>query len=361
MRVAVRPVRRDPRSAGADAQLSGAPADDGCVSEVLSQSEIDALLSAMSTGDLDADAIQEVVDEPQVRPFDFMRPNKFSKDQLRTIELLHEAFCRTAQTQLAGVLRTMVEISVVSADQVSYSEFVNSIPTPSFITIATMEPLEGNAVLELNLPLVFSIIDRLAGGPGTHRPKARELTEIEHALMGNVNEVLLNAFSEAWSTVVPARFRTVATEMNPQFAQIVTPSEMVVLISFEVRVGSVTGGLSLCVPYMVLEPVMDRFTAQSYFSNQTDTSTPEMRDGIASQLDAVSVPVTVELGRAELNVGDLLALAPGDVIPLSVAPGSDATVRIGRRDAFHAQPGTRGRRAAVQITGLIEDLERMSV
>lgn len=328
------------------------------MSEVLSQSEIDALLSAMSSGDLDTSEIREDVDEPQVRPFDFLRPSKFSKDQLRTIELLHDSFCRTVQTQLSGALRAMVEIEVVTADQVSYGEFVNSMPTPSLITIVTMEPLEGNAVLELNLPMAFSIIDRLVGGPGTHRPRLRELTEIEHALLQGVVETLMSSLSEAWSTVVPARFRRVATETNPQFAQIVSPADMVVLIAFELRIGSQTGSLSLCVPYLVLEPVMDRFTAQSYFSALTAGPSPELREGIASELGSVAIPVSVELGAAELSVGDLLALAPGDVIPLSVAPGSDAVVRIGRREAFHAQPGVRGRRAAVQITGPIEDLER---
>jgi flagellar motor switch protein FliM len=328
------------------------------VSEVLSQSEIDALLNAMSSGDIDAVQVHEDIEEATVRPFDFLRPSKFSKDQLRTIELLHETFCRTAQNQLSGQLRAMVEIEVVTADQVSYGEFVNSMPIPSLITIVTMEPLEGNAVVEINLPIVFSIIDRLVGGSGTHRPKPRELTEIEHALIQNVVETLLNAFSEAWSTVVPVRMRRVGTEMNPQFAQIVAPSDMVVLISFELRVGSATGMLSLCVPALVLEPAMGKLTAQSYFSTLADTSSPETREGIASELGTVRVPVAVELGNAELNVGDLLALAPGDVIPLAVPPGADARVRIGRRHAFYAQPGVRGRRAAVQITGPIEDSER---
>lgn len=328
------------------------------MSEVLSQSEIDALLSAMSSGDLDSVRVPELVHEPQVRPFDFMRPSKFSKDQLRTIELLHETFCRSAQNRLSGALRTLVEIEVVTADQVSYGEFVTSMPTPSLITIVTMEPLEGNAVVEINLPIVFSIIDRLVGGPGTHRPRPRELTEIEHALLHNVIEALLAGFSEAWSTVVPARFRRVGTETNPQFAQIVTPSDMVVLITFELRMGTQTGSLSLCVPYLVLEPVMGRFTAQSYFSALTTGPSPEHRQQIAAELGGVTIPVSVELGAAELSVGDLVALAPGDVIPLRVAPGSDATVRVGRREAFHAQPGVRGRRAAVQITGRIEDLER---
>jgi flagellar motor switch protein FliM len=328
------------------------------VSEVLSQSEIDALLAAMSSGDLDAVQIRSQADEPQARPFDFLRPSKFSKDQLRTIELLHDTFCRSAQTQLSAALRTMVEIEVVTADQVTYGEFVNSMPTPSLITIVTMEPLEGNAVLEVNLPIVFSVIDRLVGGSGTHRPRLRELTEIEHALVQGVLETLLAAFSEAWSTVVPARFRRVGTETNPQFAQIVAPSDMVVLSSFELRVGSQTGSLSLCVPYLVLEPVMDRFTARSYFSGSTAEPSEELRAGLTQELGTVSIPVSVELGQAELGVGDLLALAPGDVIPLSVAPGSDAVVRVGRRAAFTAQPGVRGRRSAVQITGRIEDLER---
>lgn len=329
------------------------------MSDVLSQSEIDALLSAISSGDIDAARIQEEAEEPQVHPFDFRRPSKFSKDQLRTMEMLHENFCRLAQTQLAGLLRAMVEIEVVSADQVSYGEFVNSMPVPTLINIVTMEPLEGNAVLELNLPIVFSMIDRLVGGPGTHRPKLRELTEIEHALLQGVTEVLLTALSEAWATVVPVRFRRVGAEMNPQFAQIVAPSDMVVLISFELRVGAATGMLSLCVPYLVLEPAVGKLTAQSYFSNLSGSSSPELRDNIASRLGSVTVPVVVELGTAQLQVGDLLSLAPGDVVPLSIPPGSDVTVRVGRHHAFRAQPGTRGRRSAVQITSRIEDPERI--
>lgn len=328
------------------------------MSEVLSQSEIDALLNAMSSGDLDAVQAVEDASETVVKPFDFHRPSKFSKDQLRTIELLHETFCRAAQNHLSGALRTIVELEVLTADQVSYGEFVNSMPVPSLITIVSMEPLEGNAILEINLPIVFSIIDRLVGGPGSNRPRTRELTEIELALIHNVVEALLKAFTEAWSEITPVRFRRVGTEMNPQFAQIAAPSDMVVLISLELRVGSQTGMLALCIPALVLEPAMGRLTTQSYFSNLADSSSPESRAGIASELGAVTVQVAVELGDARLNVEDLLALAPGDVIPLAVPPDADAVVRVGRRLAFTAQPGVRGRRAAVQITGKVEDSER---
>ena len=185
------------------------------MSEVLSQSEIDALLNAMSSGDIDAAQVQEEAAEAIVKPFDFLRPSKFSKDQLRTMELLHETFTRSAQNHLSGALRAMVEIDVLTADQVSYGEYVNSIPTPSLITIVTMEPLEGNAVLELSLPIVFSMIDRLVGGPGTHRPRTRELTEIELALTASVVETLLHAFGEAWSEVTPERRLIALAPLDP--------------------------------------------------------------------------------------------------------------------------------------------------
>ncbi|MBY0397379.1 MAG: flagellar motor switch protein FliM [Thermoleophilia bacterium] len=328
------------------------------MSDVLSQSEIDALLSAISSGDVDAAQMREEAEEPHVRTFDFLRPSKFSKDQLRTVEMMHENFCRLVQTQLSAQLRTMVELDVISADQVSYGEFVTSMPVPALINIVSMEPLEGNAILEINLPIVFSVIDRLVGGPGTHRPKLRELTEIELALIQGVTDTLLRGLAEAWSDVIPSRFRKVGAEMNPQFAQIAAPSDMVVLVSFELRVGGSTGMMSLCVPYLVLEPAVGRLTAQSYFSGRSDSASPELRAGIAAELGAVAVPVSVELGRAELELGDLLALEPGDVIPLQAAPGSDVTVRVGRRAAFLAQPGVRGKHSAVQITACIEDTER---
>jgi flagellar motor switch protein FliM len=326
------------------------------VSDVLSQSEIDQLLVAMSQGGITPD---ELVGGRRVRPFDFMRPSKFSKETLRTVELMHETFCRSVQTQLSGVVRTPVGIEVVSADQVTYREFLKSIPTPSLLSIVTMEPFEGNAVMEVNLPLALSIIDRLVGGPGTQRSTARELTEIEQALLANVTDILLGAFSEAWSTVMPVQFRLVGTEMDPQFAEVVTPSEMVVLVGFEVRIGEAVGTISLCVPYLVLEPAMDRLTTRGYFSNQSDTSTAESREGVAEQIGSVMVPVAVELGSAELNVEELLALDVGDVIPLAIGVGTDAVLRVGSRRAFAAQPGVRGRRIAVQITSPIEDSERM--
>ncbi|MEW6581973.1 MAG: flagellar motor switch protein FliM [Actinomycetota bacterium] len=326
------------------------------MSDVLSQSEIDALLSAISSGDVDAATIRDEANEPRVRTFDFRRPSKFSKEQLRTLEMLHDNFCRLVQNQLSAQLRTVVELTVVSADQVTYDEFVRSMPVPTLINIITLEPLEGNAIFEVNLPLAFSIIDRLAGGPGTHRPKLRELTEIETVLMRGVAEGMLRALTEAWSAIVPVEFRPVGTEMNPQFAQVVAPSDMVVLITFEAHVGAATGMMSLCIPYLVLEPAIAKFSAQTYFSGKKVENQPQLRQEIAHELGGVEVPVTVELGSAGLMVSDLLALAPGDVVPLDIRVGGDVTVSVAGRRAFRAQPGVQGRRMAVQITGQIDDV-----
>ena len=326
------------------------------MSEILSQAEIDALLGAISRGEIDAEEMEGEAQQ-EVKSFDFHRPNKFSKDQIRTLEMMHDSFCRLAQNQLSALLRSLVEIKVVSADQVSYEEFVRSMPVPTLINIVGIEPLEGNAIFQVNLPLAFSVIDRLVGGPGTQRPRLRELTEIEHALMRNVTEVFLAAISEAWSAVVPVTFRFVGAEMNPQFAQVVAPSDMVVLITFEVTLGQFAGGmLALCIPFLVLEPAIGKFSAQSYFSGNKVADVPGLPDDIADELGLVSVPVAVELGRAELEVNQLLALDVGDVIPLDIGVESDVTLTVGGTQAFRAQPGTRGKRLAVQVTGRVEDV-----
>lgn len=348
----------EPTATAPNLNSRGPPAEEASVADVLSQNEIDALLSALSSGDVDAAEIREAPSEAQVRPFDFTRPSKFSKDQLRTLRMMHEVFCRAAQTHLSALLRTVVEIEVASADQMAYGEFVNSLPVPTLIDVVTMDPLKGNAVVNVDLPIIFSIIDRLVGGPGTHRPRLRELTEIELALMGTVSEVFLNAFSEAWANVAPLQMRTVASEMNPQFATVVPHSDMVVLISFEVRVGRAAGTMALCVPYTVLEPVIGRLTAQSYLSSHSPAADESARAGIADRLNEVEVPLAAELGTVEMEVADLLALAPGDVIGLQLPASADLALRVGRRIAFTAQAGCSGRRAAVQITGVVPETER---
>ena len=324
--------------------------------DTLSQAEIDALLAAVAADDVAPAAIDD--DDPyagRVQTMDFRRPSKFNRDQLRTLEMLHETFSRLGATYLSGTLRSTAEISVLGAEQVTYGEFISSLPVPALTGILELAPLDTMAILAFDLPLVFTMIDRVLGGPGQGTPRLRELTDIEGQLARGMIHRLLHELSTSWNELVGVEFGLRHIEMNPQFAQVAAPGDIAVLISFEMRVGSSSGMLHLCVPHIMLEPMLGGLSAQSYYSSKRGESSPDLRQAIVSELGAVSVPVSVELGHTHLHVADLLALAPGDVIPLDITPGADVYVRVGDRGTFLGQPGTRGKRLAVQITRQIEE------
>jgi len=323
------------------------------MSDVLSQAEIDALLQGITSGEIDTRQVRAESQVDRVRKFDFLHPNKFSKDQLRTLQLLHENFARLAGTQLSGQLRTRVELEITSTDQVSYEEYVRSMPTPTLVNVLEYDSLAGNGIMELNLPLTFAMVDRLVGGPGQLRQKIRELTEIEVSLMRSIVESLLAYLSDAWSAVVPVTFRYVSSEMNPQFAQIVAPSDMVMLVVIDVEVGDSSGMITLCLPYHSLEPILERFTPQTYFGTGSEGQL-EVRESIEHELEKVAMPVAAVLGDAPLTLRELMALEDGDVIPLSTIVGRDLTVTVAGRPAFRAQPGLQGKVMAVQVTEVID-------
>lgn len=323
------------------------------MSDVLSQAEIDALLQGITSGEIDTRQVRAEAQGDRVKKFDFLHPNKFSKDQLRTLQLLHENFSRQAATQLSTQLRARVEMKVTSTDQVSYEEYVRSMPTSTLVNVIEFDNLIGNGIIELNPPLTFTIIDRLVGGPGQLRHKARELTDIEVSLMRTVVESLLVSLSDAWSAVVPLNFRYVSSEMNPQFAQIVAPSDMIMLVVIDVEIGDSAGMITLCLPYHSLEPILERFTPQTYFGTGSEGQV-EVRASIEHELEKVTMPVAAVLGAAPLTLRELMALQGGDVIPLTSLVGRDLTVTVAGRPAFRAQPGLRGKVMAVQVTELID-------
>lgn len=316
--------------------------------DILSQAEIDALLSAISTGELSAEEIQEDRTQKTVKLFDFRRPSKFSKDHLRTLEMLHETFARLLATYLSTSLRSVADVALVSADQLTYDEFIRSVPNPTLLTILRMDPLEGNAIFEINLNLVFAIIDRLLGGPGQITARVRELTEIEEALIKTVLNRALGNLQEAWKSMLDVDFQILDIETNPQFAQIAPPNDMVVLITFEAKVAETSGMISICIPYAVLEPNIGKFSAQQWFSG-VRKSTPADSKLIQKELEKIKVPLMTELGEAELTVQDLIDLRTGDVIRLDMPIEREMPVLVGGKAAFYGHPGYIGRRVAVQI------------
>lgn len=343
------------------------------MAEALSQSDIDSLLaiaaehpsaasdgSAIGTGSHAASAglsrrsnLGGVNRSRQVRKMDFARPSKFNKDQLRTLQMLHEAFCRRASTLLSGSVRSLVEVSVTGAEQIPYGDFIASLPVPTFTSVLEVAPLGTNAMASIDLPLLFAMIDRMLGGPGTNVARIRELTDIEAGLASNLMERLLEELSNAWQDLIPIEFRLRGIEMNAQFAQIVPASEPSVLIVMELSIGTATGSFSICLPYRSIDAVVGNLAAHRYFSNGDHS--PEHKDALLSALQTVTMPVRAEVGATKLPVETVLGIKPGDVIPLGRRVDDGVRLVVGNTRAYSALPGRDGSRVAVQIVKRLDD------
>lgn len=325
-------------------------------SDVLSQSEIDDLLSALSTGVVSAEEIKDEQKQKKIKVYDFRRPDKFSKDQIRTLYMLHENFARLMNTYLSAHLRTIVHIDVASVDQLTYEEFIRSLPSPSVIGVFQMRPLKGNAILELNPNVIFSIIDRLFGGPGLPPAKTRSLTDIEEAIVKRVINKTLECFAEAWKQVVAVEPKLEIIESNPQFTQIVPPNDMVVIITLHVKIGQVEGLVNICIPYLVLEPIMSKLTTTYWVaSSVAKQALPEHINAIQRKLEKAFIPLYVELGRTTVTVQELLGLVVNDVLRLESKIEDDLNVIVGQREKFRGKPGLSGHKVALQITQVISE------
>jgi len=328
------------------------------LADVLSQNEIDELLSAISTGVVNAENIKQEQKQKKIKLYDFKRPDKFSKDQIRTLYMLHENFARLLNTYLSAHLRTMVQVSVASVDQLTYEEFIRSMPNPSVISIFEMRPLSGNALMEINPSIVFSIIDRLFGGVGTPPAKPRELTDIEQSIVARLVNKALESLSEAWRQVVNIEPRLEVIESNPQFTQIVPPNDMVVIITLQTRIAQTEGFINLCIPYLVLEPIMPKLTTSFWVASSiaragSKTNVTQMQ----KKLERTLVPLMVELGKINVTVGEMLDLTVGDVIRLDSKVNEELPIIIGQHQKFKCKPGSSNNRIAVQITQVVPEEE----
>lgn len=325
-------------------------------SEVLSQAEIDDLLSALSTGVVSAEEMKSEQKQKKIKVYDFKRPDKFSKDQIRTLYMLHENFARLLNTYLSAHLRTLVHINVASVDQLTYEEFIRSLPNPSVINVFQMHPLKGNAILELNPNIVFSIIDRLFGGPGTAPAKPRALTDIEEAIVRRVINKALESLQDAWKQVIALEPRADVIETNPQFTQIVPPNDMVVIITLQAKIGQSEGLINICIPYLVLEPIMSKLTTTFWVaSSLAKQASQESITALQRKLERTPIPMMIEMGRVTVTVQELLELNVGDVLQLETKVDSDLSIIIGQKEKFKCKPGLAGTKMAVQITQVLSE------
>jgi flagellar motor switch protein FliM len=335
------------------------------MSDILSQEEVDALLSAVSTGIVSTGdsgsaagaasgpaAAGEGGADKAVSIYDFKRPDRVSKDQMRTLQNLHENYSRILSTSLTSHLRTLIEIELISVDQLTYSEFIMSISNPSCIYVFQMDPLEGNAIFEINPTLVFYMIDRLFGGQGRTSEQNRELTSIEESVMYKITERALDGLRQSWEHVGIFHPKIATYETNPQFVQIAPPGEAVILISLEVRMANGSGLMSLCFPFMVLESIISKLSGESWIMAQRST-TKETETIIKNEIAVTDLLVNAVLGTIKVTVRDLLSLRKGDLVCTDRYFKNDMLVNVGGIHKMYGRPGLVGRRKAVQITRLL--------
>ncbi len=328
--------------------------------EILSQEEIDALLKTLTEGEEAAETVKqeiekEKVSERRIKVYDFRRPERFSKDQIRTFHMIFSAFSRLASSSLAAFLRSRVQINLLSVDQLTYDEFVRSVPNPTYLCIFSMLPLEGRCLLQISLDIVFLMLDRLLGGPGDVPTNTRALTEIENRIMGGIMERVMMAMAEAWSSIYSIEPRIEAMESNLEFVQIVSGNDMVILFSFEIEIGDRQGMLTMCIPYIVVEPITRSLSASLWFASRK-SSDPEIQKNVERLITRVKLPISVELGRTNISLGDFLNLEVGDVVVLDQRIDRPLNVRVGKRVKMVGVPGRVGSRIAVRVDRLKEEI-----
>lgn len=322
--------------------------------EVLSQSEIDNLLKALSSGELDVDEMKNN-DEKQIKNYDFARPSKFSKEHLRTLEIIFEHFGRLLSTTLPAYLRKAVQVEVMNSEAVAYSEFSNALANPVILGVVNFSPLKGNIVMELDSNLGFAIVDRMLGGQGKPLDKTREFSEIELTIIERVYNIWIDLLREPWKNVVAIEPRLEKIETNSQFAQIISPSEMIAIITVNIKVGEVEGLMNVCLPFMCLEPVMDKLNTKYWFSTMQEKDDTNYEEAIESIISKAQIPVKAVLGKSSIAVSDFVNLQPGDIIKLDKNVGSELDIFVGNIRKFVALPGSYDDNYAVRLTSIIRE------
>lgn len=327
------------------------------MADILDQSEVDALLNAVGEGDVDSEtgvvSARQSAASPtrDVALYDFKRPERVSKDQMRSLQSIHEAFARNFGASLSGFLRTIVETRVSTTEQLTYSEFIHSLPSPTCFTLLSADPLDGQLCLELSPLIVFPIVDRLLGGTNTEIfiPQ-RPLTAIEMRLMSRIINRALSNLAEAWADLIKVTFAVTGTESNPHLVQIVAPNEVVVVVGFEIKIGARAGSMSICIPFNVIEPVIGKLGAQSWLAYSHKVGSKAQEDHVAHNLKKARVEARAYLGATELTVQELISLAPGDIIKLEKLVSRDFILQVEGRNKFAGRIGKLRGHRALQLT-----------
>ena len=324
--------------------------------EVLSQSEIDSLLNALSTGELDTEELSKK-DEKQVRNYDFARPAKFSKEHLRTLEIIYEHYGRLLSTNLPLYLRKSVQISVASSETVVFSEFSNALSNPVILGIVNFSPLQGQIIIELAPNLGFAMIDRMLGGQGVPIDKERDFSDIELVILNKVMVVCMQLMKDPWKNVIDIDPFLERIETNPQFAQIIAPNDMIAIVTLNMKIGDVEGFMNICLPFTTVEDIMDKLNTKFWYSTMKESNDGDYSPYVESLIRRVDAPVKAVLGHSVITVNDFVGLQVGDIIRLDRKADEELTVYVGNIKKFMAMPGKSGDNYAVRVTSIIREEE----
>ncbi len=325
--------------------------------DILSQNEIDELLKALNTGEIDVHNMSTTTEEKKVRNHDFRRPSKFAKDHMKTLNIIHDNYARLLTNFLSGYLRTLVQVEVISVEAIAYYEFNNSISNPAVLAIVDFSPLSGSIIFEMAPPIAYALIDRILGGKGYPMDKIREFTEVELAIVERIIVQVLNLMREPWENVIAIRPRLEKIETNAQFAQIISANEMVALITLSAKIGEVEGMINICIPHMVVEPIVSKLSTKFWFSNSEKEKLSANKETIEIRIENTKVPVRAVLGRATILVNDFLELQPGDVIPLDSSVSGNLEILVGDLLKFYGTPGVRKNRVAIKVNEVVRGEE----
>ena len=324
------------------------------MADVLSQSEIDALLSALSTGSLEPDELQKEEEKHKVKVYDFRSPQKFSKDHIRTLELIHDNYARIISNFLTAQLRKNVKVKIETVEQITYEEFIYSIPNPTIMTMFRMPPLTGTILFETNPQFSFQIIDVLLGGTGERNTVSKEFSDIDKNIMMQITLGMISNLKLAWEDILSVEPEVESLETNPAINQTLAPNEPVALVTFSVEMGKSNTFINICIPYLSIEKVLDKLVVQYWFQNEKDASGDEVREKIKEGLNPVEIEMSAELGCTHLTIDDFLNLSRGDIIRLDNKCTSPIKIYVEDQECYYAKPGITGKNLGVAVLDIID-------
>ncbi|MCL2052033.1 MAG: flagellar motor switch protein FliM [Lachnospiraceae bacterium] len=322
--------------------------------EVLSQNEIDNLLAALSTGELDVEQIQEDTAK-QAKDYDFKRPAKFSKEHLRTLEIIYEHYGRLISTSLPVYLRKNIQVSVASSETVTFSEFTNALSNPVILCIVNFQPLNGNIIIELASNIGYAMLDRMLGGQGVPLEKARDFSEIEMSIIEKLMIICMQLMRDPWKNVVEINPMMERIETNAQFAQVISPNDMIAIVTMNIKIGDIEGLMNICLPYFTLENVMDKLNTKFWYSTIKEGNEENYEEYVDALLRRVDVPIKAVLGRSSVTVNDFVSLQAGDIIRLDSHIDSELRIFVGNIEKFTALPGANKNSYAVRVTQVLRE------